>query len=102
MIEIMLVDPVLPLSVPMGWAVVQDDQHRRPIARTAGISGNTPLLTEWLNILTTVIIFVAKTFSRIVQSPILPSPIMDWIRERFVVHEGRRRFAFYTLLPETS
>ena len=102
MIEMLLVDPILPLFVPMGWAVVQDDQHRRPVAITAGISNTTPLIMEWLNMLTTLAIFVANTLRRIVRSFILPSPIMNWIRERFVVHEGERRFAFYTLLPEAS
>ncbi len=98
----MLVDPIMPPLISMGWSVLQGDQHRIPTPPTAGISENRPILTDWLDFAAYIFVLVFKTFSRIMESYILPSPVVTWIRERFVLHEGGRRSTFSFQLPEAS
>ena len=97
-----LVDPILPLAIPTGWMVLQGDQHRRPQPLTAGISESRPILMDWLDFAAHIFVLVFKTFSRIAESCVLPSPVATWIRERFVLHEGGLRYTFSSPLPEVS
>ena len=97
-----LVDPILPLAIPTGWMVLQGDQHRRPQPLTAGISESRPILMDWLDFAAHIFVLVFKTFSQIMESYVLPSPVVNWIRERFVLHEGERRSIFSFPLPEVS
>jgi len=96
----MIVDPLLPMPIAMGWLVIQSDQHRISAPPTAGIYENRPLVTDWLNILADVVIFVVKTFGRFVESFCLTSPVAVWIRGRFILHDGEYRSVFFFPLPE--
>ena len=78
----MLVEPLLPVEVPVGWMILQKDQHRRSLSLTPGLTDIQPC-NSWLSQLVKTVQLLVRVMFRIRREIVVPSlSIVNWIREK--------------------
>lgn len=84
----MIVDPLLPIT-PTSWFVMQDDQHRRSVQPTAGITGEQAR-SDWLSLLPVVVQRLVHYVCRAGDLIVVPLlAVVIWIRRYASVHRAR-------------
>ena len=76
----MLVDPIV--VTPTNWMIFQNDQHRRDIPTTSGISGKQSQ-QNWLSLLKAVVQNIRSNFPRFCVPPV-PAPLLSAVKWIFV------------------
>ncbi len=86
----MLVEPLLPIEVPVGWMILQKDQHRRFPSMTPGLT-EVQSCNSWLSQLVKTVQLLVRVMFRIRREIVVPSlSIVKWIRGKTGIDPPRK------------